>query len=384
MDWKAVKAEPDGLLDFSRTFGRLGPAPDCILAKTVIPSDKDQIKKYLFGYSDEVTIFLNGTPLFTGDSTYRYRDPSFLGIAGLFDALYLPLKKGDNELLFLVTENMGGWGLILQDATAVYSAPGISEAWKTPADFLLPETAVYDPASRAIYVSGYDAFNRSLAEGKQYVSKLSLDGKIEKLKWAEGLKNPAGMAVTGGKLYVAEPASLAEVDIASGKLLQRYPVAGAMMLNDLAAGPDGSLYISDSRTSVIYKFSGGKAEEWLSGAWIARPNGMHISGNELLVGNNGDGCLKGVDLSTKAVRTIADLGQGIIDGIEEDGKGNVLVSHNEGRLFRVAPSGEVTKLLDTTVVGQNLANFAYLPDRGLLVIPTWIDSRVVAYTLDAK
>jgi hypothetical protein len=30
---------------------------------------------------------------------------------GLFDELYLPLKKGKNELWMVVTENLGGWGV---------------------------------------------------------------------------------------------------------------------------------------------------------------------------------------------------------------------------------------------------------------------------------
>ncbi len=57
------------------------------------------------------------------------------------------------------------------------------------------------------------------------------------------------------------------------------------------------------------------------------------------------------------------------------------MSHNEGRLFRVSPSGEVTKLLDTSVPGQPIANFAFVPDMGLVVIPTWTDNRVVAYAI---
>ena len=381
LSFKPAKAEANGLLDFSKYFGRLGPSPDCVFARARIVSDSDQVKKYRFGYSDEVTVFLNGKPLFFGDSTYRYRDPSFLGILGLFDSVYLPLRKGENEVLFLIAENMGGWGVMLQDASAVYEAPGLRKAWATAADFQLPETALYDPASKALYVSNYDGYNPSGAEGKQSVAKLSLDGGGVNLKWAEGLRNPTGMAVSKGVLFVVEPTGLAVVEIATGKLLTRHPVPGSAFLNDVAEGPDGALYLSDSRRSVIYRFADLKVEEWLSGPEIARPNGLHVLGNELWVGNNGDGCLKAVDLKTKKIRTAAHLGQGILDGIEAERDGSILVSHNEGRLFRVARDGKVTKLLDTTVVGAGLANFAFLPEAGLLVIPTWTDNRVLAYTL---
>ena len=73
---------------------------------------KAQIKKLEFGYSDKVSIFLNRRILFTGDSSFRSRDPLFLGVAGLNDAVYLPLQKGENELLLIVSESMGGWGFI--------------------------------------------------------------------------------------------------------------------------------------------------------------------------------------------------------------------------------------------------------------------------------
>jgi len=189
------------------------------------------------------------------------------------------------------------------------------------------------------------------------------------------------MAVSGGTLFVVEPTGLAEVEMATGRLVTRHAVEGAAFLNDAALGPDGALYLSDSRRSVLYRFAGGKAEEWLSGPEISRPNGLHVAGGELLVGNGGDGRLKAVDLATKAVRVVADMGTGILDGIESDGAGNLLVSHNEGRLFRVSQDGRVSKLLDTTAVGMPLANFAFLPESGLLVFPTWTDNRVAAYAL---
>jgi sugar lactone lactonase YvrE len=381
LTWKAVTSDTSGLVDISRTYGRLGPGPDCVLAKTVIKAERDETKKFRFGYSDEITIFLNGKPLFCGDSTYRFRDPSFLGIVGPFDAVYLPLKKGDNPLLFVITENMGGWGFLCQDANAIFEAPGVKEAWRTPAQFAMPETVAYDPARKVLYVSSYDGFNPSRGEGKQAIARVSLDGKTVDLQWVAGLKNHAGLAVSGDRLYALEATDLVEVDIPSAKLATRTPVPGAMFLNDLAVAPDGAIYLSDSGTSVIFRVMGGKIEAWLKGPEIGRPNGLQINGGELLVGNNADGCLKAVDLSTKAIRTVAALGAGIIDGIEREPDGKLLVSHNEGRLFRISQSGGVTKLLDTSVPGRPMANFALVPEKGLVVIPTWTDNRVVAYTL---
>ncbi|HEU0369773.1 MAG TPA: hypothetical protein VFR42_11205, partial [Candidatus Acidoferrum sp.] len=114
--WQDVEAEPPGFVvlyryreaphlnvtfanDFSK---RLEPQPGTKLlyARTSIESDRDQVKKLYMGYSDEVSVFLNGKILFRGRSAQNFRDPGFLGIVNPEnDAVYLPLKKGSNELL---------------------------------------------------------------------------------------------------------------------------------------------------------------------------------------------------------------------------------------------------------------------------------------------
>ena len=82
-----------------------------VYAKTAIESDRDQVKKLFVGYSDDVSVFLNGKILFTGRSAQNFRDPGFLGIVNPEnDAVYLPLKKGHNELVLAVSELGGGWG----------------------------------------------------------------------------------------------------------------------------------------------------------------------------------------------------------------------------------------------------------------------------------
>ena len=84
-----------------------------VYARTSIDSDRDQVKKLSIGYSDEVSVFLNGKILFRGRSAQNFRDPGFLGIVNPEnDAIYLPLKKDSNELILAVSELGGGWGFI--------------------------------------------------------------------------------------------------------------------------------------------------------------------------------------------------------------------------------------------------------------------------------
>jgi hypothetical protein len=127
--WQDVEAEPPGFVvlyryreaphpkvtfqgDFSK---RLEPQPgmNVLYARTTIDSDREQVKKLEIGYSDDVSVFLNGKILFRGRSAQGFRDPGFLGIVNPEnDAVYLPLKKGSNELMLAVSELGGGWGFI--------------------------------------------------------------------------------------------------------------------------------------------------------------------------------------------------------------------------------------------------------------------------------
>jgi hypothetical protein len=77
------------------------------------------VKKLEIGYSDDVSVFLNGTILYHGRSAQGFRDPGFLGIGNPEnDSVYLPLKKGSNELMLAISELGGGWGFICRLADA--------------------------------------------------------------------------------------------------------------------------------------------------------------------------------------------------------------------------------------------------------------------------
>lgn len=128
MKWERVGVETPGMVVIDRyrkgpnkvefftdPSQRVGARPNrkVVFARTTLYSDRDQIKRMSLGYSDEVTLFLNGQPVFTGRSAYHYRDPGFLGIMDVEDdSVYLNLKKGRNEIVLSVAEYFGGWGFI--------------------------------------------------------------------------------------------------------------------------------------------------------------------------------------------------------------------------------------------------------------------------------
>jgi sugar lactone lactonase YvrE len=380
IEWREVTSEPSGLVDVARYTGRIGRETDCVLARTVLHEETETVREIRFGYSDAVTLFLNGELLFAGNSAYRLRDPSFLGIIGLNDAVYLPLKKGDNELLLMVAESFGGWGFMARDGRAVFLRDGVSRLWETADDFPTPESVLHDPERDALYVSNFDVFNVGMAP-VQSISRLSMDGEILEAEWVGGVSNPSGMAIFEDRLFVVERSFVAEIEIDTGEIVERHAIPGGRLLNDIAIDSAGRIYVSDSGAGVIYRLADGEVEAWATGDEIVRPNGLHVDGDRLIVGNNGDSRLKSVDLADGTIRTIARLGPGVIDGIETDSDGNYLVSLVEGKLYRVDSSGELSKLVDTTGPGGYIANFDYVPENGLVVVPTYTDNRIVTYRL---
>ena len=126
--WERVTAEASGILNIAQYRHKVAPVPrdtrqsprDIVFAKTTLTSTTPQRVRLSFGYSDDVTIFLNGRPLFSGKASYLERDGSFLGSLTFDDdAVFLDLNAGRNELIFAVAETFGGWGLAAKlDPTA--------------------------------------------------------------------------------------------------------------------------------------------------------------------------------------------------------------------------------------------------------------------------
>lgn len=110
-EWVTLPVEKNGIANLARING-ISDEAATTLVRVRVASDADQIKTLKFGYSDKVSVYLNGWPVAGGDNTYMTRDYRYLGTVGLFDEVYLPLKKGDNEIVFAITEAFGGWAVM--------------------------------------------------------------------------------------------------------------------------------------------------------------------------------------------------------------------------------------------------------------------------------
>lgn len=110
LTWRWVGIDHNGIADFA-PFTKLTKELNTVFVKKVIEMDAPGTKKFVFGFSDRARVYLNGRLLYGGADGFMSSDYRFLGTVGYWDALYLDLKKGRNELWVAISEDFGGWGI---------------------------------------------------------------------------------------------------------------------------------------------------------------------------------------------------------------------------------------------------------------------------------
>ena len=250
-----------------------------------------------------------------------------------------------------------------------------------------PESALYDSKRNVIYVSNVNG-SPTEKNGQGYIAKLSPEGSLVEKTWVDGLDAPKGMALVGSTLYVSDIDRLVAIDVEAGKVSASYPVAEAKFLNDVAAAPDGRVFVSDMFTDTIHMLAGEKLEIFVQDEELTAPNGLLVEGDKLVVATWGKikegfetetpGHLKTVDLSSKKISTLGDgTAVGNLDGIEPDGTGAYLVTDwMAGGLYRIETSGKAELLLD---LNQGSADLGIIPEKKLAIVPMMNDGSVVAY-----
>jgi hypothetical protein len=106
--WTRLEVESNGIANLARVAAWSEGAPTA-LTRVVVHADRARSVAMRFGFSDRVHVYVNGTLLFTGDDSQASRDYRFLGTVGLYDELQLQLRRGDNDVVFAVSEGGGGW-----------------------------------------------------------------------------------------------------------------------------------------------------------------------------------------------------------------------------------------------------------------------------------
>lgn len=258
----------------------------------------------------------------------------------------------------------------------IFISDCLEKKWETPSDFKVPESVCYDPLNQVLYVANING-KSSEKDDNGFISILSLEGEIKEMEWVGGLHAPKGMGIYDGKLYVTDIDRVAEIDISSGSIVKFYDFPGSQFLNDIDIDENGAVYISDMRTTAIYRIYNGKQELWLDDEILTGPNGLFVEGEELLIG-----CKKIVraDIKDKTMQIYLD-DTGGIDGLKGTGEGGYLFSDWLGNVYLVHKDKSIEKILDTSGAGINAADIEYIPAMKLLLVPTFNDNRVMAYEL---
>lgn len=254
--------------------------------------------------------------------------------------------------------------------------------------FSHPESVELDLSHNVYYVSNVNGGPLDV-DGNGFISKMTTDGKMDKLKWVEGLNAPKGMVIDGFKLYVSDINKLVEIDTRTGRIENRYDAPGSVFLNDTAVDENGNVYVSDIAKKKIWQMKDGKMSVWYEKDDLMHPNGLRvIQGNKLLVAGWGkdmqdDGSTKvlgnllTIDLNTKELKSLGS-GEpvGNLDGLERDAHGGFLVTDfMKGALMRVGKDGSSEMLMD---LNAGSADLDVNMNGHLAVVPVMMDDNVRA------
>ncbi|MEI8203971.1 MAG: ATP-binding protein [Bacteroidota bacterium] len=271
-----------------------------------------------------------------------------------------------NTVFFILTF------LLVNDC--VYSQ-SLSLVWATDTIFKNPETALYNAKWKSIFVSNING-NMYEKDGNGFISKISLDGKIENLKWVEGLNGPKGMEIFKDTIFVTDIDELVLISIKEAKIIRKIKVEGAVFLNDVAITKNGKVFISDTKAAKIFCYADGKVSLWLESDKLQKINGMLAEKTKLIVCNQK---IMEVDLKTKEIKTLVETTGGV-DGIERLGKNEFLYSNWDGRVY-ITKNSRLIKLLDTTKTKQQSGDLDYIPSKKLVIIPTLGGNSITCYKL---
>ncbi|MBI4500635.1 MAG: SMP-30/gluconolactonase/LRE family protein [Gemmatimonadetes bacterium] len=254
-----------------------------------------------------------------------------------------------------------------------------------------PESALYDVAGDGYLVSNVNG-NPLDKDGNGFISRVTPDGNIAELKWIAGgangvtLNAPKGMAIKGDTLFVADIDAVRLFDRTTGAPLGSWTVKGAVFLNDVAIGPDGTVYVTDTGmkagaggftpagTDAVYRFGpGGKAVAVAKDPKLGGPNGITVDSSGITVVTFGSGDVYRLDAKTGARTDLPKPPKGQLDGVERLTDGSLLISSWEGQAVYRFSTGGYTIAVDSVA---SPADIGYDTKHGNVLIPMMMQNKI--------
>lgn len=229
--------------------------------------------------------------------------------------------SGANRLLVPVVLLAVVCGLVLAPANGAIAAP--PDRYTIPGAAVFPEGITTDAASGQFYVgsTGDGTVFRGAADREEM--EVFLPGG------ADGRTSAIGMKVDGrGRLFIAGGATggVFVYDIGTRRLISRLDTGTVMptFLNDVAIAPDGTAFVTNSSSPVMYRVTTApdgqlSLERWLTfdGTPVqyqmmgANLNGLVVTpdGRYILTSQSNTGSLYRIEIATKAITEVNLSGQ---------------------------------------------------------------------------
>lgn len=266
---------------------------------------------------------------------------------------------------------------IFSQTPSYFMHNNVSFLWETDKVLKIPESVFYNAQDNMLYVSNINGKSNA-KDGNGFISKISLNGKIKELKWAEGMNAPKGMGKSGDFLYVTDVDKVHKISFQTGEIVKSFKVDEAKFLNDIDVHQSGDIYVSDMQTSKIYRIKDNSINLWLSDKQLNRTNGLYATDSHLFIGM-ADQIIR-VNYDDKKITSyIKDTGG--VDGLELFSGESFLFSDWQGRVYSASPDNSITKLIDTRSANKNAADIEFIKGKNILLVPTFMANSVSAYKI---
>lgn len=250
----------------------------------------------------------------------------------------------------------------------------LKQLWQTDSIVAIPESVLVDAKSGMLYVSLINGGPWD-ADGVGGVARLKWDGTGYDSTFITGLNAPKGLGMYGNRLYVADINEVAVVDLAAKKVVTKIKIDSAQGLNDIAVSESGIVYVSDSKTGMIWRIEKDKPTLYLQN--LQGVNGLKAVKKELIIAS-GKTFIKAD--AQKKLTTITELPQPG-DGIEPVGNGDYIVSAWSGYIYYVSADGNTETLLETGDAKKNTADIGYDAAQKIIYVPGFFAKTITAYKL---